>query len=275
MAKRIAIIDRDSCTRQECGYICMKVCPVNRMKEECIVINEEDQYPNIDEEKCIGCGICVKKCPWEAIKIINLSKDLGTPIFSYGKNMFSLYGLPIPKKGEVIGLIGKNGIGKTTAIRVLSKQVKPNFGEEKDLSWEEINKRSSNDIKNYMESLASEQKISIKPQDIERIREKKIKVSRLTKTLGIEDSMLEKFELERIKDRKLSELSGGELQKLSIAIAIGKQADIYYIDEMTNYLDIKDRLKISVMLKEFGEKNTLIVVDHDLTVIFHEDDSRR
>jgi ATP-binding cassette subfamily E protein 1 len=87
------------------------------------------------------------------------------------------------------------------------------------------------------------------------------------KTMGMGDEMLERFELEKIKDRKLEELSGGELQKLSIAIAIGKKADIYYIDEMTNYLDIRDRLKISVMLKEFGEKNTLIVVDHDLTVI--------
>jgi len=265
--KRLAILDRDACTRDKTGYVCVKVCPINRTRDKCITIDEETKYPLISNERCIGCGICVKKCPNGAIYIINLSKDLGEPIFSYGPNMFRLYGLPIPKKGSVIGLIGKNGIGKTTAIRLLSKQIRPNFGEEADFSWEDVYKRSSMDVKNYLSSIAGEHNVSIKPQDIEKIREQKVHVKELLKAVGLGKETLAKFGLEEIADRKVDELSGGELQKLSLAITISKKADIYYIDELTNYLDIGERLRLSVMLKEFGEKNSLIVVDHDLTVI--------
>jgi ATP-binding cassette subfamily E protein 1 len=266
-AKRLAIIDRDACTKEKCGYVCVKACPINRTRDKCIVIDEPTGYPLINNERCIGCGICVKKCPNGAIYIINLSKDLGEPIFSYGPNMFRLYGLPIPKKGEVIGLIGKNGIGKTTAIRLLSKQLKPNFGEEREFSWDEIYEKSSMEMKNYLSSIESEHRVSIKPQDIESIRKKKVHVKELLKAVGLGKETLEKFGLEDIAERKVDELSGGELQKLSVAITISKKADIYYIDELTNYLDIGERLRLSVMLKEFGEKNTLIVVDHDLTVM--------
>jgi ATP-binding cassette subfamily E protein 1 len=266
-AKRLAIVDRDACTKEKTGYVCVKVCPVNRTRDKCITIDEETGYPLISNERCIGCGICVKKCPNGAIYIINLSKDLGEPIFSYGPNMFRLYGLPIPKKGSVIGLIGKNGIGKTTAIRLLSKQLKPNFGEEKEFSWDEIYKKSSMEMKNYLSSIESEHRVSIKPQDIESIRKKKVHVKELLKAVNLGNETLERFDLEDIAERKVDELSGGELQKLSVAITVSKKADIYYIDELTNYLDIRERLKLSVMLKEFGEKNTLIAVDHDLTVM--------
>jgi ATP-binding cassette subfamily E protein 1 len=265
--RRLAILDRDACTRDKTGYVCVKVCPVNRARDKCITIDEESKYPLISNERCIGCGICVKKCPNGAIYIINLSKDLGEPIFSYGPNMFRLYGLPIPKKGSVIGLIGKNGIGKTTAIRLLSKQIKPNFNEEKEFSWEDIYRRSSMDVKNYLSSIAGEHNVSIKPQDIEKIREQKVHVRELLKAVGLGKEVLVKFGLEEIAERKVNELSGGELQKLSVAITVSKKADIYYIDELTNYLDIGERLRLSVMLKEFGEENSLIVVDHDLTVI--------
>lgn len=66
---------------------------------------------------CIGCNICVKKCPFEAIKIINLPKNLPDEVtHRFGENRFVLHRLPIPRPGGILGLVGTNGIGKTTAL---------------------------------------------------------------------------------------------------------------------------------------------------------------
>src|SRR3990167_8669207 len=103
---RVAVIDRDLCIREKCGYICMHVCPPNRVGEECIVVEENTKFPRIYEEVCIGCSLCVKKCPVDCITIINLVEEVGKPIFQYAINTFRLYGLPLPKDGAV-SLLGK------------------------------------------------------------------------------------------------------------------------------------------------------------------------
>ncbi|MEM4819676.1 MAG: 4Fe-4S binding protein, partial [Nanopusillaceae archaeon] len=111
--KRIAIIDKEKCKApQKCNYICVSVCPVQRNKQP--IFNIINEKPTIDEALCIGCGICVKKCPFKAINVINISKEPSTGlIFQYGINTFRLYGLPIIKEKTIVGIIGRNGIGKT------------------------------------------------------------------------------------------------------------------------------------------------------------------
>ena len=77
----------------------------------------------------MGCGICVKKCPFLAIKIINLPKDLSKDlVHRYGQNTFKLHRLPTPRAGQVLGLVGTNGIGKSTALQILAGKYKPNLG---------------------------------------------------------------------------------------------------------------------------------------------------
>ncbi len=71
---RIAIVDKDKCMREKCGYQCMKVCPGVRMGDETITLDEQG-YPVISEFLCVGHGICVRKCPANAIKIINLKRE--------------------------------------------------------------------------------------------------------------------------------------------------------------------------------------------------------
>ena len=135
--KRIAVINYDDCNPKRCGgYICEKVCPVNRNGKKCIS-HEEGQKPIISEELCIGCVICEHKCPFQAITIINTALDLNEPIHSFGQNSFRLYGLPTPKKNSTLGLVGRNGTGKTTILKILTGEIIPNFGEN-DFSKEKV-----------------------------------------------------------------------------------------------------------------------------------------
>ena len=111
MTHRVAVLDQDLCQPQKCGLECIKYCPVNKSGAECVTINEESKKAQIDEDICNGCGICVKVCPFDAITIVNLASELATDkIHQYGTNSFRLYKLPTPRKGEVVGLLGRNGM---------------------------------------------------------------------------------------------------------------------------------------------------------------------
>ena len=103
--------------------------PVNKTGKLCIEVTPESKISHISEELCIGCGICVKKCPFDAIAIINLPSNLDKDTtHRYGPNSFKLHRLPTPRPGQVLGLVGSNGTGKTTALRVLAGKLKPNLG---------------------------------------------------------------------------------------------------------------------------------------------------
>ena len=92
-------------------------------------IRIEGKKAVISEALCSGCGICVKKCPFHAISIVNLPDELEKDCsHRFGENTFKLFRLPTPSPGTVLGLLGQNGIGKTTTLKVLSGEVKPNLG---------------------------------------------------------------------------------------------------------------------------------------------------
>jgi len=276
MATRVAILDRELCIRERCPYQCIKVCPPNRMGDECIVVEESSQFPVIAESLCIGCGLCVKKCPMNCITIINLAGEEGKPIYQYGTNQFRLYNFPLPAEG-VCGIVGKNGIGKTTALGILSRKIIPNFGEFKEHAWEEVIPRLSISQKRYFESSGEKQKVSMKVQNVEQIRKAAARstvdslLSRMDER-NAKEGLVKKFGLTPILKRKITQLSGGELQKVALAAALLKDADIYYLDEPSNYLDIEERLKSALILREFGEGRKLMVVEHDLAILDYMSD---
>ena len=229
---RIAVVDRNKCQPKKCGDECVRFCPGVRMGEETVTKDEKNQAV-ISEELCTGCGICVKKCPFKTISIVNLPYELGNPLHQYGRNMFRLYGIPCPAKG-IVGLVGPNGIGKTTLIRVLAGQLTPNLGNyDEEASLDKLLEfYKGHEIYKYLQEI-SKQKFAYKPQDVTPTPEiAGKKVSDVMKKSGVNHELAEKLELEKCADRKLSQISGGELQRLAIAVSISKDANFYFFDEI-------------------------------------------
>jgi len=271
---RVVVVDKKKCTAGKgCDYICMRFCPINRTDKDCIIKGPDNKIVII-EENCIGCGICVKKCPFDAIKVVNLPKELDSKeLHNYGVNSFRLFNLILPVKKQVTGLIGVNGIGKSTCLNLLSGQIIPNFGDLKTPASKErvIDYFKGSEGQAYFENLyAKGVETSYKPQYIERIPKAfKGTVKELLLSFSKNYSKIaEKLEVSKLLDRKIDEVSGGELQRIAIAASLIKESQLLFIDEPSSYLDIKQRLKISNFIRETGTlKESCVVVEHDLVML--------
>ncbi|WP_457590306.1 ribosome biogenesis/translation initiation ATPase RLI [Geoglobus sp.] len=270
MSLRIAVIDRERCQPKKCSHECVKYCPKVRTGDETIVIEEKAV---ISEELCVGCGICVKKCPFDAISIVGLPSQLeGREVHRYGRNGFVLYNLPVPRKGHVVGLLGPNGTGKSTAVKILSGQLKPNLGKE-EASWEEVLDRfQGTELFDYMKAVADGNiRASVKPQYIEAIpKVYKGKVRELLERVdekGMMDAYVEKLGLKNAISREIRDLSGGELQRVAILACLLRDADFYFLDEITSYLDIYQRIEVAKVIREVAEDSPILIVEHDLAIL--------
>lgn len=273
---RIAIVSSDRCKPKKCRQECKKSCPVVKTGKLCIEVTPASKIAFISEELCIGCGICVKKCPFEAIQIINLPKDLDKDTtHRYGPNTFKLHRLPVPRPGQVLGLVGTNGIGKSTALKVLAGKLKPNLGRfNNPPDWQEIlTYFRGSELQNYFTRILEDNlKAIIKPQYVDHIP--KAVQGNVGQVLdqkderGVKADLCHDLELNQVIDRNVGDLSGGELQRFAIAVVAVQNAEIYMFDEPSSYLDVKQRLKAAQVVRSLLRPNSyVIVVEHDLSVL--------
>lgn len=267
---RIAVVDKEKCKPEKCAFLCGRVCPKNRAGEKCIVLEEKAV---IDESICIGCRICVKKCPFEAIEIVNTPEALEEkPVHRFGKNGFALFRLPFPEEGKVVGILGKNGLGKTTAIKILSGQIKPNFGEQSS-DWIKELKESfrGTELMKHIEKLERQElKTVVKPQQIGILKNLNSTPKELLEKhdeRNAKEKAIEFLEMENFLQKPLSKLSGGELQRVAIAIAYVRKADIYFFDEPSSYLDVRQRLNMGKLIRDLSKEASIMVVEHDLATL--------
>ncbi|EJN59515.1 ribosome biogenesis/translation initiation ATPase RLI [Halogranum rubrum] len=283
----IAVVDLDRCSPDRCNYECSNFCPPNRTGKECITLRGEDTEegdPNqirISEEICLGetCGICVEKCPFDAIEIINLPSELTEePVHRYGENAFALYGLPVPEPGKVTGILGPNGIGKSTAVRSLAREITPNLGDYgEEPSWDAVLDRyRGTELQNYIERLLDgEMTVAKKPQYVDQIPKQFDGNTRdlleRTDERGQLDYLVDELSIRPVMDQNIDSISGGELQRVALAATLARDADFYFLDEITPYLDIGQRVKAARLIQELAEDEeadrSMLVVEHDLAIL--------
>ncbi len=270
------MVFKERCQPKRCHLECISFCPPQRTGTEVIWIDPETAKATISEETCISCGICVRKCPFDAIRIIGLPEELKEDlVHQYGKNAFRLFRLPVPKKGTVIGLLGPNGIGKTTAVGILSGETAPNLGHyrRKKPHWDDVLEYfKGTELHDYLEKISTGRlKAAIKPQYVDRlskvysgkVHDLLVKID----TGGSLDTLVEPLGLSTFLDRDIGQLSGGELQRVAIAATMLKDADVYFFDEPSSYLDIYQRLQVAKVIQGLAKEKYVVVVEHDLAVL--------
>jgi ATP-binding cassette subfamily E protein 1 len=270
---RIAVVHRDRCHPKKCGTECILYCPRVRTGDETVVIGEEGKAL-VSEELCVGCGICIKKCPFFAIDIVSLPEELPHPTHRYGKNAFALYGLPVPVKGKVTGLLGPNGIGKSTSLQILSGTLRPNLGElDREVPWKEVlSHYTGTELFEYLRLVSDGRvKTATKPQYIDYIP--KVFQGTAGELLTTTDERgqlaryVEAFSLAPLLDRPIGSLSGGELQRVAICACLSREADFYFLDEITPFLDIYQRMAAAELIRELAAARPLMIVEHDLAIL--------
>lgn len=244
----------------------------------CIEVTPSSKIAYISETLCIGCGICTKKCPFEAINIIKLPTNLeNATTHRYSANSFKLHRLPSPRVGQVLGLVGTNGIGKSTALKVLAGKLKPNLGRyDNPPDWTEILKYfRGSELQNFFSKVLEDNiKALVKPQYVDNIP-RALKARATVFSLldakvqrDNKDLMIDMLDLNSVIDRDVQNLSGGELQRFAIAMTCIQTANMYMFDEPSSYLDVKQRLNAARVIRSLLDPDTYVIaVEHDLSVL--------
>ena len=273
---RVAVLKEDSCQPKKCNDECHAFCPPVRNGQECIILDDKTGKPHISESLCIGCGICINKCPHDALIIEQLPSELESDmIHRYSMNGFRLFRLPTPSKESVVGILGPNGMGKSTAINALSGRIIPNLGDwlDKEADWDGvIETLPRGELRDFFVAVRDGKiKVALKPQNVDRLP-KRVKgtvrdlLSKVDERKMF-DEMTKKLGIDHLLDRTIQQLSGGELQRMAICATLLRDVDVYFFDEPSSYLDIHERMRIVRIIQDLATTKRVIVIEHDLAVL--------
>ena len=270
---RIAVLIEEKCKPKSDAYDYLKKW-AGSCGGDCIQMNG-DKF-KILESACPPCFIRAKHCPGGAVVVINLPAELKTDmIHRYSLNGFRLFKLPTPSKESVVGILGPNGMGKSTAFNILNGSITPNLGdfEADEVWWEDvIESLPRGELRDFLVDVSnSKVTVALKPQYVDNIpKAVKGRVGNLLSSVderGIYEEMVDKLGIDHLLERNLSQLSGGELQRVAICATLLKNADVYFFDEPSSYLDIHERMRIVKIIQELAETSRVIVIEHDLAVL--------
>ncbi len=192
--------------------------------------------------------------------------------FSYGK-------LPVIRgittdfiDGELVSIVGPNGAGKTTLLKIISGLIQPAQGEV-DILGEQIGQISSKERGKLICSVPQNPKL---PSDMKLIdfvllgRNAHLNLTRWESDQDIQKAMtaMRLTDIEELAERNLGQISGGELQRGMLAMAITQESPVMLLDEPTSNLDLSHQSKVlNLISKMHNEKNrTTIMAIHDLTL---------
>ncbi len=180
---------------------------------------------------------------WRGKKLVNF-KDIKK---SYDGFLLTVEGGEV-RKGEIIGVLGPNATGKTTFVKILAGVEKPDAG------------------KVELDVTVSYKPQYIKPDGDISVRQALAKTSSRYSSEEFINEVMRPLGIEHLLDFKLGDLSGGELQRAAIAVALLKEADIYLLDEPSAYLDVEQRMAVAKLIRRFVESReaTGMIVDHDI-----------
>jgi len=271
---RVAVLLEERCKPNSNAFAYLKKYSA-MCDRECIQV--EGTKCKILETACPVCFTRAKHCPDEAVKIINLPEELDTDLtHSYGENSFRLFRLPSPREEQIVGILGPNGIGKSTAINLLSGTFTPNLGDwgNESPDWDEVIPTfPRGELRDYLGLVAAgEVSIAVKPQYIDKLpnifdEEVRELLERVDDRKDIE-KYSEIMEISHILERKLGDLSGGELQRVAICATLLKEADVYFFDEPSSYLDIYERMRMVGVVRGLVDRGKrVLVVEHDLAIL--------
>ena len=163
-----------------------------------------------------------------------------------------------------MGILGQNGIGKSTMMKVLSGTMIPNLECGNEESAEVLKKYRGTGLFRYLTALYNgELVVKVKPQNVYGVAERYGEIM-VRDWLG----ELEVDGLDHLLDQSMNSLSGGELQRLICYRIMAQEADVYIFDEPSNFLDIKQRMDLAQRIRGLVDVGKyVLVVEHDLTIL--------